>query len=201
MAEIEPKIAGIVLAAGDSSRLGTPKQLLLWRGEPLIRHVVRLALKCKLDPIIVVTGYKGLEIGLTLEGLGKIIVGVNSDWAEGQNISIGFGLGLMEVKKGIDACFFFMSDQPQIPVGLINKIVKKYKRDHDTIIAPRVNGQRGNPVLFDRSTFKDLRKLKGNEGGRKLFDKYPVAYVEWKDANILLDVDTMDDYQQLKGLE
>lgn len=205
MAEIDPivgpKIAGIILAAGESSRLGTPKQLLLWRGETLLASVVHLALKSKLDPIIVVTGYQGLEIGLTLAGLGKVMVTVNTHWAEGQSTSIRSGLDSLDIWKDIDACIFFMSDQPQIPVRLVKKIIKKYIHDRPMIVAPRVEGRRGNPVLFDHSTFKALRKSEGNEGGRRLFEEYPVTYVEWKDASILIDVDTLDDYQKLKGLE
>jgi molybdenum cofactor cytidylyltransferase len=199
LAEIEPKIAGIILAAGESSRLGTPKQLLLWRGEPLIKHVVRLAIKSQLKPVIVVTGYQWLEIGMALNGLGKIIIAGNADWSKGQSTSIRYGISFLD--KDVDACVFFMSDQPHIPLRLVKKITKKYIHDRATIVAPRVGEKRGNPVLFDRITFKELKKLEGNEGGRKLFDQYHVEYVEWKDASILIDVDTMDDYQQLKGLE
>jgi molybdenum cofactor cytidylyltransferase len=94
-----------------------------------------------------------------------------------------------------------MSDQPQIPLKLVQSIMKKYSQDRQPIIAPRAGGRRGNPVLFDRSIFKAIRKLEGNEGGRKLFEEYPVTYVEWKDTSILLDVDTMEDYQKLKDLE
>ncbi len=196
---IEPKIAGIILAAGESRRLGTPKQLLTWRGEPLVKHVVRLAQKCHLDPVIVVTGYKWIDIAMGYNGLPAVLDIVNPDWREGQSSSIRTGLGFLE--KDVDACLFFMSDQPQIPLRLVKKIIKKYITDRPMIVAPRVEGRRGNPVLFDRSTFKALKKLNGNEGGRKLFEKYPVTYVEWKDASILLDVDTLDDYRKLKELE
>jgi molybdenum cofactor cytidylyltransferase len=195
----EPKIAGIILAAGESRRLGTPKQLLPWRGEPLIKHVVRLAQKCHLNPVIVVSGYQWFEVSMGYNGLPTVLNIVNPDWMEGQSTSIRSGLGFLE--KDVDACLFFMSDQPQIPVRLVKKIVKRYIEDRPMIVAPRVEGKRGNPVLFDCRTFKSLRKLEGNEGGRKLFDRYPVTFVEWKDASILLDVDTMEDYQKLKELE
>jgi len=179
--------------------LGTPKQLLLWREEPLIRHVARLAIDSHLEPIIVVTGYHRLQVEMVLSGLPQVLGVYNPDWLIGQSTSIRSGLPWL--KKDVEACLFFMSDQPQIPINLVKKIVNKYVRNHAPIIAPSVGGRRGNPVLFDRVTFKDLMKLTGNEGGRKLFDQYPVEYVEWKDASILIDVDTMDNYQQLIGLD
>lgn len=198
MTESSPKIAGIILAAGESRRLGTPKQLLPWRGEPLLRHVARLAVKSQLDPVIVVVGYQSNEVSMALSQI-KVICAVNPDWSAGQSASIRFGLGFLD--KDVDACLFFMSDQPQIPVSLVRKIIDKYIKGHASIIAPRVNERRGNPVLFDRATFKELSQLKSNEGGRKLFDHYQVEYVEWKDDSIFIDVDTMEDYRQLKGLE
>ena len=65
------------------------------------------------------------------------------------------------------------------------------------IVAPLVDGRRGNPVCFDRVTFPDLLSLSGDTGGRALFSRYPVIYFPWHDANALLDVDTLDDYQRL----
>jgi molybdenum cofactor cytidylyltransferase len=65
------------------------------------------------------------------------------------------------------------------------------------IIAPLIDGQRGNPVLFDRVTFSDLQQVRGDAGGRQLFSRYPVAWVDWHDSAVLLDIDTEEDYQRL----
>lgn len=186
------------MAAGESSRLGKPKQLLTWREEPLIRHVVRLVIESGLQPVIAVTGYQHYQIEKSLSGL-KVLCVFNPDWKIGQSTSIRTGLSM--VNKDVEACLFFMSDQPQIPVDLVKKIVKKYRRTHFPIIAPSVSGKRGNPVLFDRVTFHELIDLHGDEGGRKLFDHFSIEYEQWKDESILLDVDTIVDYQKLKAIE
>jgi molybdenum cofactor cytidylyltransferase len=175
-----------------------PKQLLTWREEPLVRHVVRLVIESGLHPVIVVTGYQHFRVEKSLSGY-KVLCVYNSEWKIGQSTSIRTGLSM--VNKSVEACLFFMSDQPQIPVDLVERIVKKYRKTHFPIIAPSVSGKRGNPVLFDRVTFHELINLHGDEGGRKLFDHSSIEYVQWNDASILLDVDTMDDYQKLKAIE
>jgi molybdenum cofactor cytidylyltransferase len=174
------------------------KQLLVWHGEPLIKHVAQMALDCKLDPVIVVTGFRNEDVEYALDGLPVGVV-YNTDWRSGQSTSIQ--KGVKELGDDIAACIFFMSDQPQIKRELVTKIIKKYAIDDSQIIAPRVKGIRGNPVLFDRSTFSGLMSLKNNQGGRELFTQHAVTFVEWQDESILLDVDTLEDYQQLKMIE
>ncbi|MBN2677811.1 MAG: nucleotidyltransferase family protein [Anaerolineaceae bacterium] len=191
------KITGIILAAGASRRLGVPKQTLLWKGETLIRHVAKLALESGLDPLIVVTGYKSKEVEEKIRDL-PVIIAYNPKWEEGQSTSIR--RGLEEVASDTDACLFLMSDQPQIPVALIKKIMDRFKKCNSMIIVPRVGESRGNPVLLSHSVFPDLYTLKGNEGGRIIFNRYPMDFVDWNDDSILIDVDTEDSYERLLEL-
>jgi len=83
----------------------------------------------------------------------------------------------------------------------VQELVSRHACTHADVIAPLVDGRRGNPVLFDRSTFKDLEQLTGDVGGRAIFSKHLVEYVPWHDASILLDVDTPEDYSRLLELE
>ncbi len=94
---------------------------------------------------------------------------------------------------------FLLADQPQTPPTLIRSLVEMHARTLAPIIAPLVNGQRGNPVLFDRATFSDLLSLTGDVGGRSLFSRYPVEWLPWHDEGVLLDVDTEEDYSRLVG--
>jgi molybdenum cofactor cytidylyltransferase len=95
---------------------------------------------------------------------------------------------------------FLLADQPQIPPDLVRALIEKHTRTLAPVIAPRVEGQRGNPVLFDRSTFPDLLALKGDTGGRAIFSRYPIEWIDWDDHNLLLDVDSEADYERLLHL-
>ena len=88
------------------------------------------------------------------------------------------------------------ADQPQIPPALIRKLVEEHEATLYPIIAPQIDGQRGNPVLFDFSTFTKLLSLDGDIGGRAIFGQFQVRWVPWHDPKILLDIDSPEDYQK-----
>jgi molybdenum cofactor cytidylyltransferase len=187
-------VAGVVLAAGASERFGQPKQLLHWRGEPFVRVVARTALQAQLQPVIVVTGNYEQEVKQALEGLDVQVVH-NPAWTEGQSASVKAGLAVVPQRVG--GAMFLMADQPQIPVDLIQSLRELHANTLAPIVAPVVEGRRGNPVLFDRRTFPDLAQITGDQGGRQLFSKYRATWLPWVDAAIGLDVDTPDDYIKL----
>ncbi len=186
--------AGIILAAGGSSRMGQVKQVLLWRGEPLVRHVTRTALAAGLSPVVVVTGSSAEQIESAVQDLPVSIVH-NGNWQAGQSASVITGLNSLPPDTG--SAVFLLADQPQLPVELVKELLKMHAIELPPIVAPRVMGQRANPVLFDRTVFPDLQSLTGDMGGRSLFSQYPVAWLDWGDDSITLDVDTLDDYHKL----
>lgn len=205
------RAAGIILAAGGSSRLeaenkdrgnaipGKPrvlhhKQLLPWRGSPFITHVGRTALKADLDQLIVVTGSEAPAVRQALAGFDVQFVH-NPTWEEGQSTSLVSGL--QALKPGVGSVIFFLSDQPQVPATLVQSLVELHSQTLSPLVAPQVAGRRANPVLFDRLTFPELLSLRGDTGGRVLFSKHPVSWLFWLDESILMDVDTWEDYEQL----
>jgi molybdenum cofactor cytidylyltransferase len=195
---VHEPVAGIILAAGASKRLGRPKQLLEWRGEPLIRHVVKAAAGAGLQPLKIITGAGAGEIETALQGMpGQIVY--NADWEAGQATSVVAGVESLPSKCG--AAIFLLADQPQVPVTLLRSLVAQHAHSLASLVVPMVDGRRGNPVLFDRGTFADLRKLEGDRGGRALFAHYQIEWLPWHDANLLLDVDTEQDYQRLLELD
>jgi molybdenum cofactor cytidylyltransferase len=193
LAVFEPA-AGVVLAAGAATRYGQPKQLLAWRGEPLVRHAARAGLAAGLDPLVVVCGAYADSVRAALADLPVVVVD-NARWQEGQSTSVA--AGVQAVGENAGSVVFFLADQPLVSSRLVQALVEQHTLSLAPIVAPLVDGQRGNPVLFDRRLFAELANLSGDAGGRSLFSRYPPAWLRWHEASVLLDIDTVQDYQRL----
>lgn len=192
------RTAGIILAAGESTRFGAPKQLLDWKGKPFVRHIAETALHARLEPVVVVTGFHHADVESALKDLPITIVH-NLDYAQGQSASIKAGVHALP--REIGSAMFLLSDQPQIPVEIIRALTEAHSRSLPAILAPLVlEERRANPVLFDNITFPALMQLTGDVGGRAIFDKFRVEYLPWHDDTLILDVDTPEDYERLKSL-
>jgi molybdenum cofactor cytidylyltransferase len=151
---------------------------------------------------VVVTGFRAADVESALSGLSVTTVH-NPDYKQGQGTSIRAGvLHLGALRGSIGSAIFLLADQPQVPENVIRALVESHGQNMQAILAPLVlEERRANPVLFDRDTFPDLLQLKGDVGGRAIFDKHRVEYLPWHDDILLLDVDEPEDYQKLKDLE
>lgn len=196
-AVIEP-VAGILLAAGESRRFGQAKQLLAWHGQPFVHVVAETALQAGLSPVIVVSGASSEEVRSALDDLPVNIIH-NDHYQEGQSSSIRCGLHQVPPESG--AAIFLLADQPQVSSMVLRALVERHSRDLPPVLAPFVEDRRANPVLFDRVTFPDLELLRGDVGGRAIFNKHPVSYLPWHDTGLLLDIDTPEDLAKLEGRE
>jgi molybdenum cofactor cytidylyltransferase len=192
---VHERIAGIILAAGESTRYGQVKQLLDWRGAPFVHAVAKRALEAGLSPVIVVTGSNAESIESTLKEL-KVKIVHNTKWKSGQGSSIQAGVSAVKDSR-VGGAVFLLADQPQVTSSVLGALVEKHAEGLYAIVAPMVMDQRANPVLFDRSTFDDLLTLEGDVGGRAIFHKHRVEYLPWHDDRLLLDVDTPEMYQRL----
>lgn len=192
---VHESIAGIILAAGASTRFGEAKQLLHWHGQPFVRAVARTALDAGLSPVVVITGANAERVESAIRDLDVRIVH-NDDWQSGQGRSIRRGV-LSLLSDAVGGAIFLLADQPQVTTSILQALMEKHAEGLHPIVAPMVIDQRANPVLFDRSTFKDLAAIEGDVGGRAIFHKYRVEYLPWHDDRLLLDVDTPEMYQRL----
>jgi molybdenum cofactor cytidylyltransferase len=191
---VHERVAGVILAAGGARRMGELKQVLAWRGEPIVRHVALAALEAGLSPLVVVTGCAAESVEQALRDLPVHFVH-NPTWEAGQSGSVIVGVQALPPETG--AAAFLLADQPQTPAQLIASLVEAHAETLSPLVAPLVQGHRANPVLFDRATFPDLIALSGDQGGRALFSRYPVRWVPWHDPAVLQDIDTPEDYQRL----
>ena len=188
--------AGIILAAGQSSRFGHTKQLLAYNGQPFVRVVAQNALTARLSPVVVVTGSDAEAVESSIRDL-PITIARNAEWQKGQSSSIQAGLKCLPAKTG--SAIFLLADQPQVKPPVLRALIERHAIDLAPIIAPLINGQRGTPVEFDRITFPELMNLKGDVGGRAIFSKFPVTLLPWHDYNLLTDIDTPEDYRIFIG--
>jgi molybdenum cofactor cytidylyltransferase len=186
----------VVLAAGVSSRLGVPKQLLIYRGQPLLAVVVQNLLASPVDEIIVVLGHMAEEVATALRGLPVKVV-VNSKYADGLSSSLKAGLAAL--CDSVGAVLFVLGDQPLVQPETIKILIRQYEI-HGGIVAPSFGGRRGNPVLFDRRLLSGI-EFAGDAGGRVVIERHPeiLHLVDVSDAGVLFDIDTWEDYHKLAG--
>ncbi|WP_296149543.1 nucleotidyltransferase family protein [uncultured Flavobacterium sp.] len=188
-------IAIIILAAGNSSRLGQPKQLLEYQGKSLLKNSANQALAINDAIVIVVSGAENTSLEKELQNT-KIILCHNNDWQLGMSSSIRTGLKkALEVQPQISACIISVCDQPFISENIFKTLVLKHKSS-DKIIASYYAETAGTPVLFPKKYFPELLNLTGNEGAKKLLNATKELFlVNFEKGEI--DIDTMEDYQKL----
>jgi molybdenum cofactor cytidylyltransferase len=139
--------AGIILAAGESSRFGQPKQLLDWKGQPFVRAVAKTALEAGLDPVLIVTGANRESVETTVRNL-SIRVVHNEDWTTGQSSSIRKAVNVLNADHNVGSAIFLLVDQPQVTQSILQALVEKHAQGLYPVVAPMVIDRRANPVLF-----------------------------------------------------
>jgi molybdenum cofactor cytidylyltransferase len=190
------RVACVILAAGLSSRLGRPKQLLDICGEPLVRRMARIALASHLDTVTVVIGNAAEMIRPLLDDV-DVVIAVNSDFASGQASSIK--VGVRAIPEDSDAVLFLLVDQPTMEPAMINAIGDTFRGSRVGIVQARYAGNvPGHPVLFSRRMVPDLLTITGDDGARSIVHAHrnEVTYVDFNQPPPP-DIDTEDDYQRV----
>lgn len=190
------RVFALVLAAGESRRLGQPKQLLNLGGKPLVAHVAEHAVAAPVDGVVVVIGSHASEIELALRGLPVYRV-FNPQFSQGQGASLAAGIRAMP--STVDAVVVVLGDMPAITPESIGAVVARWRETHAPAVVTRYGGQQGHPVLFDRSVFFDLASLAGDIGGRDILRSLGdlVEAVEVP-GEMPPDVDTEEDWERLQ---
>ena len=195
------RVAAIILAAGQSRRMGGPNKLLAEvMGKPLVRIAVEEAIASRARPVIVVTGHQRERVEAALAGLAVRFVS-NPDFAEGLSTSLRAGLGAVPAEA--DAAIVGLGDMPQISAALINRLIDAFDPARGALIAlPTIDGKRGNPVLWSRRFFPELMAIEGDVGARHLIGRYgeAIAEVPVADRGPLTDIDTPEELSAFKAL-
>lgn len=189
--------ATIILAAGASTRLGEPKQRLLFGGKTLLQRAVQAAEKSDSETTIVVTGAYSESILADMEEE-KVCLIHNPDWREGMASSIRVGLEqLLRIAPQTTAVIIMLCDQPFADGALLNRLIEEKHKTGKGIIVCAYKNTAGVPVLFDKIFFHELMALSGREGAKKLLFRHPEELTPIPFPFGAIDIDTPADYQAL----
>ena len=188
----------IILAAGRSQRMGSPKQLLVFGEKKLIQHTIDAVKASSVNKIIVVLGYESEMITEAIDATGLQIV-VNNDWSTGMASSIKAGMeAIADSGFTVDKVILLVCDQPYIEAKIIDDLLDQRRQSGKPVVESVYGGKHGVPALFDKSYFYLLKQLSGDEGARKIIRENlgAVAAVPFPSGEI--DIDTPSAYEMIK---
>ncbi|MFN4762254.1 nucleotidyltransferase family protein [Gillisia sp. Q332] len=195
------KIGVIILAAGASSRLGYPKQLVEFKGISLLQHSIDVAESLEFDVKILVLGAKEDEINKKINSRNFELV-INENWEEGMSTSIRKGISeALRIERELEHILMLLSDQPFVNKEKIQELIRVQLNNNKQATFSEYAGDVGVPAIFSREIFSELKKLKGDQGAKKLIYKndFQFGTVHFENGNF--DVDTTADVELLKRME
>ena len=197
-------VSAILLGAGESKRMGKDKLMLPWGKTTVFEHCLNTLLQSELVEVVVVVRPRSKLFGRGMKGYNtfkrkKIKVAVNPDYQRGMSSSILRGLRYVDL--GSRGILIALGDQPLLKARTINALIHAFRQGEGKITVPFYNGERGNPILFDRSYIKDLKKLRGDTGGRRILERHPdkVVRVRTRSAGVVKDIDSWGEYLRQTG--
>jgi molybdenum cofactor cytidylyltransferase len=192
-------IVGIILSAGESKRMGTPKQLLPWGKTIILQQVIDNAAASHLEQILLVLGSHAGEIAGKITISPKIEIVVNHDFKEGMSSSVK--CGIKNAPAGADAFMLLLGDQPFISPAIINRLLDEYQTSKHGIVIPVYNGKHGHPVIFAAKYKQELLAI-ADQGAKAVVNNHlqDILEVPLDAPEILTDIDTPQDYQKAKAL-
>jgi molybdenum cofactor cytidylyltransferase len=189
----------IILAAGESSRMGEPKQLLAYHGTTLLQYTIATALLVPCAPVVVVLGAHAAQIRRQI-GDACVLIAENRDWHEGMGSSLRTGLReLLDAQPDTDAVIFLLCDQPLLTPETLRKLIAEHEQTGSMIVASEYDGTLGVPALFTRAFYPELLALEGADGARKIIWTHRAHAIGVPFSEGAVDIDTPADYARLKN--
>lgn len=191
------KYAIIILAAGRSARLGSPKQLLSYQGKNLLQHTIDIATESNIGPILVVLGSEIEKIESSLDP-SELTVVKNPNWESGMASSVVYGINkLYHLIPETEAVILMVCDQPFVNAKLLRQLIRKQKQTGSSIVASTYENIKGTPALFHKVHFSELSMLDGDRGAKFLIKQYAESIETIYFAKGGIDIDTIEDYRNL----
>ncbi|HEV8342345.1 MAG TPA: nucleotidyltransferase family protein [Candidatus Binatia bacterium] len=194
-------IAAIVLSAGESSRMGSPKALLGIDGKTFIEAIVSSLRETRVGKILVVLGHNAEQLRPKVEPLGVTVV-VNPDYKKGQLSSLIAAVRSLETgTAGVEAILIHLVDHPCINPSVVNEMIDRFYASKKLIIIPTYKGKRGHPVLLSSRLFPELLSAPVAQGAKVVVRGHPEDTLELatEDEGVIIDVDTPEEYRKHLG--
>lgn len=195
-AEEAPSLHAIVLAAGSSSRFGSPKQLVRVDGRPLLHAAVSRAVEVAGHAVSVVLGAHAADLAPLLRHSAASIV-INRDWNEGMASSIRAGVSRLPGSCG--GVMLVLADQAAVTAEDLRKLATTWRRQPDYIVAAQYGATLGAPAIFPAASFRDLAELRGDRGAQALFKRNPDRVIRVPMDSASIDIDTPEDLLRLEA--
>ncbi len=189
-------IGAVILAAGQSRRMGRPKMVLPWADTTVIGQVVAVLKSCALDEIVVVTGGARDLVEAALQGMG-VTFRNNPGFAENEMLE-SLQIGISSLKEGVEAALVTLGDQPQIQTGVVKSIIDAYETTKAPLVVPSYQMHRGHPWLVDRSLWSSILALHTPDTLRDFLNRHSsqIHYLLVDTRSVLQDLDTPEEYRR-----
>lgn len=197
---MDDNIGAIVLAAGQSTRMGVSKMLLPWKETTVIESVIQLAVSAQLSPIIAITGAFLVPIREQLKKFQGLVEEVNNSLFAQQEMFYSLKLGLQHLQGRCDAAMIFLGDQPQIPQKVVSQIVDRFQGSQAGILLPSYRMRRGHPILIHERYFAEILSMPDSGNLKDFLVKHSdsIDYLVVDTGEVLEDIDSPDDYVRIK---
>lgn len=189
-------LAAVVVAAGQSRRMGRPKLTLPWGNITIIEQVVEVLIQCNLHPIVVVTGGNDREIREVISA--KPVLFVKNTRYESSEMVDSVKIGINSLPPETDAVMIVLGDQPQIHPSVVQAIIDAFHSTHSSLVVPSYRMRRGHPWLVEKSLWQEITRLPEEFTLRDFLNQHNelIHYISVDTSSILSDIDTPDEYSQ-----
>ncbi len=191
-------LAGILLAAGESTRMGFPKPLLPYRRTTFLGHLLEV-LRGQVEPVVLVLGHEAARIRSSVAIPPDVRVVVNRDYRLGQLSSLQAALGRLEAKDRAEGALVALVDHPSISRKVVSRLARTFEQERPAVLIPTYLGRRGHPMVFSAELFPELMEAPIDQGARWVVHRHQVRELPVEEEGVVLDIDDPESYRRVTG--